>query len=67
MNGIWTQFGDKVIHRDLDLDVRPGEVVGLVGGSGSGKTTLLRHMMGLTEPARGTVEILASGSSPHGS
>jgi len=57
MAGIWTQFGDKVIHRDLDLDVNPGEVVALVGGSGSGKTTLLRHMMGLTEPARGTVEV----------
>lgn len=57
MTGIWTTFGSKVIHRDLSLEVTPGEVVGLVGGSGSGKTTLLRHMMGLTEPARGTVEV----------
>jgi len=57
MTGIWTQFGDKVIHRDLDLDVKSGEVVALVGGSGSGKTTLLQHMMGLTEPSKGTVEI----------
>jgi phospholipid/cholesterol/gamma-HCH transport system ATP-binding protein len=57
MQGIWTQFGSKVVHRDIDFEVRQGEVVALVGGSGSGKTTLMRHMMGLTEPERGTVEV----------
>ncbi len=58
LRGVTTRFGSKLVHRDLDLDVRRGEVLALVGGSGSGKTTLLRHMIGLTEPSAGTVRVL---------
>ena len=57
VRGLWTQFGDHVVHRDLDLSVMPGEVVSLVGGSGSGKTTLMRQMLGLEEPSRGDVSV----------
>lgn len=57
VRGLWTQFGDLVVHRDLDLSVMPGEVVSLVGGSGSGKTTLLRQMLGLEQPRRGTIRV----------
>ena len=53
-----TQFGQFVVHRNLDLEVGPGEIVSLVGGSGSGKTTLLRQMLGLEQPAHGTVQVL---------
>ena len=42
VKGLWTVYGDLVVHRDLDFSVMPGEVVSLVGGSGSGKTTQLR-------------------------
>ena len=42
MHGLSTRIGDRYIHRNLDLRVERGQVVGLVGGSGSGKTTLLR-------------------------
>jgi phospholipid/cholesterol/gamma-HCH transport system ATP-binding protein len=57
IEGLWTVFGDHVVHRDLALTVGTGEVLALVGGSGSGKTTLLRQMLGLERPARGTVRV----------
>lgn len=52
-----TRFGSQVVHRDLSLRVRRGEVLAVVGGSGSGKTTLLRQMLGLERPAAGRVEV----------
>ena len=44
LTGIVTRFGERVVHDGIDLAVRRGEVLALVGGSGSGKTTLLREM-----------------------
>lgn len=58
IRGLWTQFGDNIVHRDLDLTIRKGEIVSIVGGSGSGKTTLLREILGLQKPSRGTVKVL---------
>ncbi len=57
VKGLWTQFGDNVVHRDIDLCVRHGEIMSLVGGSGSGKTTMLRQMIGLENPTRGEVRV----------
>lgn len=57
VKGVWTQYGSTVIHRDLNLEVKTGEIMALVGGSGSGKTTLLRHIIGLTRPARGEIRL----------
>ena len=54
---ITTRFGSTVIHQGLALDIARGEMVSLVGGSGSGKTTLLRHIIGLTRPQAGHVEL----------
>jgi phospholipid/cholesterol/gamma-HCH transport system ATP-binding protein len=51
------RFGSKLIHQHLDLGVRRGEILGIVGGSGSGKTTLLREMAMLQQPSAGSVRI----------
>jgi len=56
LSGVWTQIGASIIHRDIDLCVRSGEVFAVIGESGGGKTMLLRLMLGL-EPARGTVRV----------
>ena len=58
VRGLRTQFGPQVVHDDLDLDVYRGEVLGVVGGSGTGKSVLLKHIIGLTRPAAGTIDVL---------
>jgi len=57
VRGLRSQFGDHVVHDDLNLTVRQGEVVGLVGGSGSGKSVLLNTIIGLKEPEGGSVRV----------
>lgn len=57
VHGVVNRFGAQVVHDGLDLDVRQGEVFGIVGGSGSGKSVLLRTMLGLQRPAGGSVRI----------
>jgi len=51
-------FGDQVIHEDLNLDVRRGEILGVVGGSGTGKSVLMRSIIGLQTPDAGSVQVL---------
>ena len=58
VRGLSTRFGAEVVHHDLDLEVRRGEVLGVVGASGTGKSMLLRAIVGLAKPAAGTVEVL---------
>ena len=57
LRGIKTAFGPHVVHEDLDLDIRRGEVIGVIGPSGCGKSVLLRAIIGLKEPAAGSVEV----------
>ena len=58
VRGLRNQFGAQIVHENLDLDVRRGEILGVVGGSGSGKSVLMRSILGLREPDAGTVEVL---------
>ena len=51
VRGLVTRFGAQTIHDGLDLDVRRGEVLGVVGGSGTGKSVLLKAIIGLVRPA----------------
>lgn len=58
LRGIVNRFGKQVVHDGVDLDIKRGEVMGIVGGSGTGKSVLLRTIIGLNRPAEGTIEIL---------
>jgi phospholipid/cholesterol/gamma-HCH transport system ATP-binding protein len=60
MRKVCTRFGSHVVHQDLDLEVRPGEVFAIVGGSGAGKSVLLREMIMLQRPSSGTIEVLGN-------
>ncbi len=57
LRGINKHFGDRMIYRDLQLDIFPGETLVIMGGSGSGKSTLLRVLMGQLQLDAGTVLI----------
>lgn len=57
LRGLVNAFGPAVIHDGLDLDIRRGEVLGIVGGSGTGKSVLLRTIAGLRRPQGGSIEI----------
>jgi phospholipid/cholesterol/gamma-HCH transport system ATP-binding protein len=50
-------FGGKAVLRGVDLEVREGETLVILGGSGSGKSVLLRHTIGLMAPDRGRVRV----------
>ena len=58
VRGLVSKFGPHLVHDGLDLDVRRGEVLGLVGGSGSGKSVLLNTILGLREPDGGAIRVL---------
>ena len=50
-------FGDRIVNKDLNLDVYRGEILGVVGASGTGKSVLLRTIIGLIPKRAGTIEI----------
>jgi phospholipid/cholesterol/gamma-HCH transport system ATP-binding protein len=53
-----------MILRGIDLTIKPGELVAIMGGSGSGKTTLLRLIGGLVKPTTGTVKVFDQDLAP---
>ena len=57
IRGLHKSFGPKKVLTGIDLDVRTGESLVVIGGSGSGKSVLLKHVIGLMRPDRGTVEV----------
>jgi phospholipid/cholesterol/gamma-HCH transport system ATP-binding protein len=51
------KYGDDIVLKDVNFDIRQGEILAIIGGSGCGKTTLLRHLVGLKPPAAGRISI----------
>ena len=52
-----TRFGKAVVHENVSITVRPGEIFALVGGSGCGKSTLLREIILLQQPVSGSIRV----------
>lgn len=57
MRGIGFRYGNRAVIRDLDLDIAPGEMVGLVGHSGSGKSTLVNLICRFYDVTEGSIRI----------
>ena len=55
IRGLWKRFGAKEVLKGLDLTIRDGETIVIIGGSGCGKSVLLKHIMGLMEPEQGSI------------
>ena len=62
VSGVVKRYGDKTVVSDVDLSVRSGERMVLIGHNGAGKTTLMKLMLGLTHPTAGQVRVL--GGNP---
>lgn len=60
VRGLVTRFGAQTVHNGLDLDVRRGEILGVVGPSGTGKSVLLREIVGLDEATEGEITFPAA-------
>lgn len=57
VEGLKNYLGEQWVHSNLNLTVKQGEILAIIGGSGSGKTTLLRSMLMLLKPTAGTIRI----------
>ena len=64
-SGLTKRFGSRQAVRSVSIEVRRGEVVGLLGANGAGKTTLIKMMLGLVRPDAGEVMLLGQpGTDP---
>jgi phospholipid/cholesterol/gamma-HCH transport system ATP-binding protein len=57
ISGLKNFLGGQWVHSDVNLTVKKGEILAIIGGSGSGKTTLLRSILMLQEPSAGRIHV----------
>lgn len=62
VNGLRSSFGEQVVHDGLNLQVRRGEIFGVVGGSGTGKSVLMRSIIGLQTPDTGDIKVFGEST-----
>ncbi len=68
VRGLVKRFGGLVAVNGIDLDIRPGEILGLIGPNGSGKSTVMKLIMGIERPDAGAVRLDGvdlAGRPPH--
>ena len=64
LSGLWREFGERAVLRDVTLDVPAGSTLSVLGPNGAGKTTLLRILATLLRPTAGEVSVLGSALPP---
>ena len=57
VRGLDNRFGDQIVHEGVELTVRAGEILGVVGGSGTGKAVMMRSIIGLQTPQAGEITV----------
>jgi phospholipid/cholesterol/gamma-HCH transport system ATP-binding protein len=57
IKGLKNFLGDQWVHKDVNLSVKKGEIIAIIGGSGSGKTTILRSLLMLMKPTEGEITL----------
>ena len=57
VRGLVKRFGGLVAVNGIDLDISPGEILGLIGPNGSGKSTVMKLIMGIERPDAGSVRL----------
>ncbi|GAV21175.1 ABC-2 type transport system ATP-binding protein [Mariprofundus micogutta] len=62
VNKLSKQYGNNLVVKEVDLVIRRGEAIGLLGANGAGKSTLIKSILGLVHSSQGSVEINASSS-----
>ena len=66
VRGLTVGFGGTTVLENLDVDVRRGEILAIVGASGTGKSVLVRSILGLVRPQAGAIEAFGEAIGPHG-
>ncbi|MDB5706092.1 MAG: transporter ATP-binding protein [Sphingomonas bacterium] len=62
VHGLKNSFGEQIVHDGLDLEVKRGEIFGVVGGSGTGKSVLMRSIIGLQVPDEGEITVFGENT-----